>query len=59
MKHIFEELRVIENAIAAKGWPHYKDDPELCMSRYREYVDARDVLMAKHGTTWEAFRATW
>ena len=42
---IFREVNKIESAIAAKGWPHYSVDPELCMSRYREFTDAREAFM--------------
>ena len=56
---IFREVNKIESAIAAKGWPHYSVDPELCMSRYREFADAREAFMVGKGTTWAAFRASW
>ena len=29
IKEVFEDLNKIEDDIAAKGWPHYSDDPEL------------------------------
>lgn len=58
MKKIFQELANIESALEAKGWPHYEDNPDLCMARAKEFLDERDALMARHGTTWDAFRAT-
>jgi hypothetical protein len=56
---IFHEINKIEAAIALKGWPHYAVDAELCMSRYREFVEARAAFMVSRGTTWEAFRDSW
>jgi hypothetical protein len=26
------------------GWPKYEDDPELCMARARQFLDAAKVI---------------
>jgi hypothetical protein len=30
--------------IEALGWPSYRDDPEKCMARARQFLDALDAL---------------
>ncbi len=31
-------------AMRDKGWPKYEDDPEVCMERAREFLDAARII---------------
>lgn len=53
---IIAELAGIEAELQRKGWPTYETDPATCMERAREFLVARDALLARYGVTWDEFR---
>ncbi len=39
-----EDLAALFERMRSKGWPRHDEDPDLCMERAREFLDAADRI---------------